>query len=225
MERHFEKELDSLKTTLIKMAHVVENNFRDACQSVLDGDIGKAKEVIIREDRVNALEMEIDNAVVDILALQQPVAVDLRFIVAAQKISNDMERIGDHAVNIAQSTMNLNAAEPRAPLLLIPSMIANVGSMLHDAFNGFSYINPELAHTVLQRDDEVDHLNKEMTKKVIELVRSDDAMLEGGLELIRISRNLERVADLATNIAEEVIFYIKARFVKHNTPLEGPLPR
>jgi phosphate transport system protein len=225
MERHFEKELESLKTTLITMAHAVEVNFRDACQSVLDGDSNKAQEIITREERINALELEIDNAVIDLLALQQPVAVDLRFIIAAQKISNDMERIGDHAVNIAQSTMNLDAVEPRAPLLLIPSMIADVGPMLHDAFNGFSYFNTELAQTVLQRDDEVDHLNREMTKKVIDLVRSDSTMLEGGLELIRISRNLERVADLSTNIAEEVIFYIKARFVKHNTPIEDQLPR
>lgn len=223
MERRFEKELESLKTTLIRMGSVVEEQCKLATKSLIDEDVAAAQKVIESDDRINSFEIEMDNAVVDILALQQPVAGDLRLILAAQKISNDLERIGDHAVNIAESTVQLAKTRPKEPLMEIPKMVETAHAMLRDALDSFVHVSSELAHAVLTRDDLVDDLNRAMTMEVIELLQKNKKFIEGGLELIRVSRNLERIADLATNIAEEVIFLAQARVVKHHAEeKQGP---
>ncbi|HLF20658.1 MAG TPA: phosphate signaling complex protein PhoU [Bacteroidota bacterium] len=216
MERRFERELESLKTSLVKMGSVVERNLELAIQALMNDDADLAKEVAEGDERVNSLEIEIDNAIIDLLALQQPVASDLRLIIAVQKINNDLERIGDHAVNIAESVVNLVKTPGQEPLLEIPKMAEITTRMLRHALDGFILLDPKLAKTVLERDDEIDELNRVMTRKVVEMIKSDTESIEGGLQLIRISRNLERVADLATNIAEDVIFHIQARVVKHH---------
>jgi phosphate transport system protein len=172
--------------------------------------------VIASDDRINSFEIEIDNAVVDILALQQPVAGDLRLILTAQKISNDLERIGDHAVNIAESTLQLAKIAPKEPLMEIPKMADMCQSMLRDALDSFIHVSPDLARAVLKRDDIIDDLNRRMTTEVIELLQKNRKLIVGGLEVIRVSRNLERMADLATNIAEDVVFLAQARVVKHH---------
>jgi phosphate transport system protein len=140
----------------------------------------------------------------------------LRFIVAAQKINNDLERIGDHAVNIAQSAINFDKNKTLGSLLEIPRMAATTKLMLRYALDSFILLDPKMARSVLETDDQIDELNKSMTPEVIELLKSDKRTIEGGLELIRVSRNLERVADMSTNIAEEVIFHTQARVVKHH---------
>jgi phosphate transport system protein len=216
MERHFQQELESLKTTLIKMGSVVEENISNALQALLEHKESLAKKVIETEDRINALELEIDNAIIDILALQQPVASDLRFIIAAQKINNDLERIGDHAVNIAESDLNLHSIRPMDSMLELPKMVVTTKLMLRQALDSFILLDPMMAQSVLNTDDQIDKLNESMSTEVIELLKSDKRSIEYGLELIRISRNLERVADISTNIAEEVIFYAQARVVKHH---------
>lgn len=216
LERHFQRELDSVNTALIKMSSVVEENFGFALQAFMERDEILAKKVFENEVRINSLEIEIDNAILDLLALQQPVASDLRFIVAAQKINNDLERIGDHAVNIAESALNLRKRKALESLLEIPKMAATTKLMLRYALDSFILLDPKMARTVLETDDQIDELNKSMTTEVIELLKSDKRTIEGGLELIRVSRNLERVADMSTNIAEEVIFHTQARVVKHH---------
>jgi phosphate transport system protein len=216
MERHFQHELESLKTILIKMGSIVEENISNALQALLDHNELLAKKVIENEERINALELEIDNAIIDMLALQQPVASDLRFIIAAQKINNDLERIGDHAVNIAESDLNLLSINPIDTMLELPKMAVTTKLMLHQALDSFILLDPKLAQMVLESDDQIDDLNRSMTTEVIELLRFDKRSVECGLELIRISRNLERVADITTNIAEEVIFHTQARVVKHH---------
>ncbi|MGD1045438.1 MAG: phosphate signaling complex protein PhoU [Bacteroidota bacterium] len=216
MERHFQRELESIKTTLIKMGSVVEENFDFAIQSVLEHNNSLAQHVIDTDNRVNSLEIEIDNAVIDLLALQQPVASDLRFIIAAQKINNDLERIGDHAVNIAESALNLLKHKKLESLLEIPKMATITKLMLRHALDSFILLDPKIAHSLLETDDQIDELNRSMMTEVIELLKSDKRTIECGLELIRISRNLERVADMSTNIAEEVIFHTQARVVKHH---------
>ncbi|MBI3006456.1 MAG: phosphate signaling complex protein PhoU [Ignavibacteriales bacterium] len=216
MERRFERELEGLKTSLVKMGSVVEQNLEQAIQALMNDDAGLAKKVVEGDERVNSLEIEIDNAIIDLLALQQPVASDLRLIIAVQKINNDLERIGDHAVNIAESAVNLVKTPGNEPLMEIPKMAEITTRMLRHALDGFILLDAKLAKTVLERDDEIDELNKIMTRKVVELIKSDLESIEGGLQLIRISRNLERVADLATNIAEDVIFHLQARVVKHH---------
>ena len=216
MERHFQHELESLKTMLIKMGSVVEENISHALQALLERNAVLAQKVIENEERINTLEIEIDNTIIDLLALQQPVASDLRFIIAAQKINNDLERIGDHAVNIAESDLNLLKIKPLDSLLELPKMIVTTKLMLRLALDSFILLDPRMAQKVLETDDQIDDFNRSMTTEVIELLRSDKRTIECGLELIRISRNLERVADITTNIAEEVIFHTQARVVKHH---------
>jgi phosphate transport system protein len=216
MERHFQHELESVKTTLIKMGSVVEENMNFAIQSLLERKSELAQRVIDGDGRVNSLEIEIDNSIVDLLALQQPVASDLRFIIAAQKINNDLERIGDHAVNIAESSLSLIKDAKVGALLEIPTMAQTTKHMYRNALDSFILLDPKLAHTVLESDDQIDEMNRSMTNQVIELLKSDKRSIESGLELLRISRNLERVADMTTNIAEEVIFHTQAKVVKHH---------
>jgi len=216
MERHFQRELESLKTSLIKMGSVVEENIALAIKSVLEKDNEIALKVIETDKRVDALEIEIDNAIVDLLALQQPVASDLRFILASLKINNDLERIGDHAVNIAEAAQALYSMPKSEMLEEIPKM-ANIAKMMFkEALDSFILLDPEKARIVLKEDDQIDDLNRMVSRRIIELVKSDTQTIECGLALSRVSRNLERVADLTTNIAEEVIFQTQARVVKHH---------
>jgi len=216
MQRHFEKELESLKTSLIKMGSLAEDAIGLSIQALLKQDAELARKVIDSDGRINSLEIEIDNAIVDLLALQQPVAIDLRLILAAAKINNDLERIGDHAVNIAESALAVCESRPEEPLLDLPRMAELTRKMLRNALDSFIHNDPRMGATVLTADDQVDDLNKEMTAEVIGLMRKDPSLIEGGLQVLRVSRNLERVADLATNIAEEVVFIAEARVVKHH---------
>jgi phosphate transport system protein len=216
MERHFQRELEGLKTSLIKMGSVVEENIAFAIRAVLEKSSDLARKVIEMDKRVDSLEIEIDNTVIDLLALQQPVASDLRFIIAAQKINNDLERIGDHAVNIAEAAEKLCTIPSVELLEEIPMMADITKSMLKDALDSFILLDPVKARLVLKTDDQIDDLNRLVVRRIIELVKSNIPTIEYGLELSRVSRNLERVADLATNIAEEVIFHTQARVVKHH---------
>ena len=216
MERHFQRELEGLKTSLIKMGSVVEENIAFAIRSVLEKSSDLARKVIETDKRIDSLEIEIDNTVIDLLALQQPVASDLRFIIAAQKINNDLERIGDHAVNIAEAAEKLCAIPDVELLEEIPMMADITKIMLKDALDSFILLDPAKARLVLKTDDQIDDLNRLVVRRIIELVKSNIPTIEYGLELSRVSRNLERVADLATNIAEEVIFHTQARVVKHH---------
>jgi phosphate transport system protein len=216
MERHFQHELEGVKTTLIKMGSVVEENMNNALKAILERNEVLAKKVIESDERVNTLEIEIDNAIIDMLALQQPVASDLRFIIATQMINNDLERIGDHAVNLAESALTLQRCKKLESLLEIPQMISATQRMLRYALDSFILLDPKMARQVLETDDQIDELNRSMTTKVIDLLKSDKQMIEPGLALIRISQNLERVADMSTNIAEEVIFHTQALIVKHH---------
>ncbi len=216
MERHFQRNLEQLKLTVIKMGSAVEQNLIDALDAVMKNNPVLASKVIASDGKINQFEIEIDNSVVDILALQQPVASDLRLILAIQKINNDLERIGDHAVNIAESALGLIETPQDEPLLEIPNMAVIAKEMFQQALDSFIHLNPQLARSVLESDDHIDALNRAMNHQVIKLIKQDLRTVEGGLHLLRLSRNLERVADLTTNIAEEVIFHTQARVVKHH---------
>ncbi|MBI3194572.1 MAG: phosphate signaling complex protein PhoU [Ignavibacteriae bacterium] len=216
MYRHFEQELENLRTNLIKMASIVEEDIRLSIKALVTHDISLAQKVIDSDYKVNELEIQNHNSIIDLLALQQPVAGDLRMILAAQKINNDLERLGDHAVNIAQSALSICTTQPHKPFLELPKMAEVAQNMLRKALDGFIHSDVTLCRSVLQQDDEIDNLNILMIQEVIQLMKSQHSFIEGGLDLIRVSRNLERVADLATNIAEEVIFITQARVVKHH---------
>jgi len=216
MPRYFDKELESLKTLLIKMGSLAEEAVHFAVNGLIENDLSLAKKVLDGEDRINKLEIEIDNAIVDILALQQPVAIDLRLILAAQKINNDLERIGDHAVNIAESVITIQSCDDRQQLIFIPKMAKLAEQMLRDALDSFIHNDPQLSKSVLEHDDTIDELNRNVFQRSVENMKSNQRTIEMGMHLTRISRNIERIADLATNIAEEVIFIAQARIVKHN---------
>jgi len=216
MKRHFEKELESLKTTLIKMASLAEDAIRLTIKAFMTADVALAQKIVDNDERINSMEIEVDNAIVDLMALQQPVAGDLRFILAAQKINNDLERIGDHAVNIAQSAITFARREEATPLMELPQMVEIVESMLRDSIDAFINQDASLGMSVLEKDDIIDRLNMNLVQDFVQRMKSDRNLIEAGIDIIRVSRNLERVADLATNIAEEVIFVSQARVVKHH---------
>lgn len=222
MKRHFEDELQSLKTMLIKMASLAEEVVRMAIRSCLTGEAGLANKVIENEERINAMEIEIDNAIIDLLALQQPVAVDLRLILAAQKINNDLERIGDHAVNIAQSAIAFAKRNDEIPLMDIPKMSEVTELMLREAIDSFIHQDTALSRSVLKKDDLIDEMNVKLVHEVARKMKTDNKSIDWGFDIVRVSRNLERIADLATNIAEEVIFIFQARVVKHGAETKNP---
>jgi phosphate transport system protein len=216
MQRHFVQEIEGLKTNLIRMGSFAEQAIADSIRALLERDVEVAQRVIEQDKQVDLFEIINDSAVVDLLALQQPVASDLRFILAASKINNDLERIGDHAVNIAESAVVCAKLPPVPAIVDIPQMAQITKGMLRDSIDAFIHSNAQVCRAVLQSDDLIDKLNKQTCSKLVELMRKDAASIEHALELIRVSRNLERVADLATNIAEEVIFATEALVVKHH---------
>jgi phosphate transport system protein len=223
MQRHFEQELDGLKINLIKMGSLAEKAVHDSLQALLKDDTNTAQRVIDGEDRINSLEIEIDNSIVDILALQQPVAIDLRMILSALKINNDLERIGDHAVNIAESVFSLAKCE-KDSYIYLPKMAEVAELMLHNALDSFIHSDTKLGMVVLEMDDTIDNFNKDIFTQVIERMKNNQRSIEAGMHLIRVSRNLERIGDLATNIAEEVIFIAQAKIVKHHADETKPSP-
>lgn len=216
MQRHFERELEGLKTTIVKMGSLVEEAIGTAIRAVLNNDRTLADAIIAGDERINSLEIEVDNAIIDLLALQQPVATDLRLILAAQKVNNDLERIGDHAVNIAESAIALSNFGGASDFLELPGMASIAQEMLRNVLDAFIHGDVRLSKAVLTQDDAIDELNRAMARQVVTIMKADAAAIDPGLELIRISKNLERVADLATNIAEEVIFIAEAKVVKHH---------
>jgi phosphate transport system protein len=223
MQRHFLEELEAVKTNLIKMGSFAEEAIALSIQALLERNAGLAREIINRDERINAMEIEIDDAIVDLLALQQPVATDLRFILAAMKINNDLERIGDHAVNIAESALQYAGGEPVKSFVDLPRMAKITKEMLRDSIDAFIHADSPKARAVLVSDDTIDDLNRKIVAELVTVIRTEPPLIEQALDLIRVSRNLERVADLSTNIAEEVVFIAEAQIVKHHAEEKSPL--
>jgi phosphate transport system protein len=222
MQRHFVEELEALKTNLIKMGSFAEESIARSIRALLERDADLAREIIAQDERINAMEIEIGDAIVDLLALQQPVATDLRFILAALKINNDLERIGDHAVNIAESALKYAGGEPVKPFVDLPNMAQVTKAMLRDSIDAFIHADSAKARAVLISDDTIDDLNRKIVAELVALMRTEPVLIEQALDLIRVSRNLERVADLSTNIAEEVVFVAEAHVVKHHAEEKPP---
>jgi phosphate transport system protein len=213
--RHFQDDMDQLKASLVGMAGLAEEQVRKAMQALLDRSVERAQEVIDGDDAIDDLEMEIDNAAINLLALQQPMARDLRFITMAMKIGGDLERVGDHAVNIANAVKYMVEAPPFPVLPEIEEMVRLSTDMLADALNAFVRADAESAREILKRDDRVDELHENNFRILLTHMMEDPRRITAGMDLLLISGNLERIADLATNICEEVIYLVEGRTVKH----------
>jgi phosphate transport system protein len=217
MERHrYEEELQALKQRLLTMGALVEERVHRSIRALIDRRLDEAEAVIAADQEVNDLQIEIDHRCVTLLALQQPAASDLRLITAALKINDDLERIGDQAVNIAQSVIKVLPQPPLKPLIDIPRMAECAQSMTRDALDSFVKKDAELARSVLKRDDEVDQLKDQVFRELLTYMMADPGTIQRALALILISRNIERIADHATNIAEDVIFLVEAKDVRHH---------
>ena len=216
MERHFEQEIEALKEQLLVMGGRVESAIQKAIRGLERRDASLASDVLRDDLVIDQQELDIEERCLRLLALQQPLARDLRFITAALKISNDLERIGDHAVNIAGSAQRLVAEPPLKPLVDIPRMELLATGMLRDALDAFVRRDAPAARKLVLRDDEVDQLNRQVFRELMSFMIEDPRTITRALDLVLVARNLERVADLATNIAEEVVFIAEARIIKHH---------
>jgi phosphate transport system protein len=214
--RHFHDELNQVKVRLLTMSGEAESALRLAVEALLERNPEKAHEVIAGDRVVDGMEVEIEEVCIDLLALQQPMAKDLRMLVAAIKIANDLERVGDHAVNIAQSAERLIEKRAIAPEPEIVEMARLARDMLADALEAFVRGDAVAGREVCMRDDKVDALNRSVFRILLTHMMEDPHSIGAGLELFLVSRNLERVADLATNIGEDVVFLVEGKSIKHH---------
>ncbi|GJQ24424.1 phosphate transport system regulatory protein PhoU [Candidatus Brocadia sapporoensis] len=221
MERHFDQQLGALRKNLIQMASLVETAIANAIKSLIERNSELASLVVKSDEQVDTLELELEKQCVDLLALRQPMAIDLRFITAAIKITNNLERMGDLAVNIAERVIPLNQEPQLKPLIDIPRMATITQTMVKDSIDAFVNKDTALARAVAERDSTVDSLNDQIFRELLTYMMQDPANITRAVHLILISRHLERIADHSTNIAEEVIYIVKAKVVKHrSTSLE-----
>jgi phosphate transport system protein len=214
-QRHFQEELDELKSCLVGMSGLAEEQVRKALQALLQRNVQLAKAVIDADTRIDELEVQIDSMAIRLLALQQPMARDLRFITMAMKISSEIERVGDHAVNIAEAVEYMIQAPPFPILPEIEEMVRLCTDMLTDALDAFVRADARAARDIIQRDDRVDELHDNNFRILLTHMMEDPRKITAGMDLLLISGNLERIADLATNVCEEVIFLIEGASVKH----------
>ncbi len=216
IETHFQRELETLKENLLKMATLVEEVLRDSIQSLVKRDSDLAKKTMEKEDQINLMENTIDEMCLKLLALRQPMAVDLRFITSAMKIITDLERMGDQAVNICERVFSLNQEPQLKPYIDIPRMAEIAQSMVKDVLDAFVNRDSKLARSVCERDDLVDGLNDQVFRELLTYMISDPKTITRAVHLMIVCRCLERIADHATNIAEDVIFMVDALVIKHH---------
>ena len=215
--RHFHEQLASLKQRLLEMSERAERLVELSVEALLTKDKEKADAVIAGDREVDQLEVEVERLAVSLLALQQPIARDLRFIISAIKISSDLERVGDHAVNIAQSAQRLIAERSTIiPDPEIEDMARRARAMLSDALDAFVRADGALGREVCRADDHVDALHNSVFRILLTHMMADARAINPSLELLLVSRNLERVADLATNIGEDAVFLAEGKQIKHH---------
>jgi phosphate transport system protein len=214
--RHFQEELEQLKARLLEMGGLAEEQVRLAVKGLVHRDRDLIARVLTGDDPLNALHIELDNRCFTLLALYQPMAVDLRAIVAAVKINTDLERVGDLAINIAEAAQRYVAHPPVKKLIDIPRMANIAQSMLRDALDAFVRRDTDLAQNVLNEDDALDSLKTQIFRELLTYMLADPSTIEPALDLVLVSRHLERIGDHATNVAEDVIFMVSARDVRHH---------
>jgi len=215
VEPHFQEELELLKERLLAMGGMAEEQVRAAVAALVDRERDLLAEIEAGDEPINRLQVEIDSLAFRLLALRQPMAVDLRTIVAAIKINSDLERVGDLAVNIAQAAGRYLDHPPVKPLVDLPRMAHIAQRMLREALDSYVRRDTDLAQAVLAQDDDLDALKTQVFRELLTYMFQDPGTIAPSLELILVSRHLERIGDHATNIAEDVIFMVSARDVRH----------
>jgi phosphate transport system protein len=223
MRTRFQQGLDELREKLLRMGGLAEQAVDRACQAYVERDLKRCNMVLENETLINIAEREIDELAFDLLALQQPMAVDLRFILAVTKINSDLERVGDQAVNIAEWVMDMMELPPAELPVDIPRMAAAVSAMVRRALESFIEGKAELAQAVLEMDNVVDRMRDEAFSTLVHTMNERPAVTRQALDALLVARNLERVADHATNIAEDVIFWVRGADVRHNIAPEMTL--
>lgn len=213
---HLHEQLDELNKRLLEMCRLVESSISRSVESVLDRNSDAAAAVFAGEARINQLEIVIDQAAISLLALQQPMAVDLRFVTMAMKINNNLERMGDIAVNIAECALSLLHMPPLTPCIDIAYLAELAHDMIRKSMDAFLERDAELASSVLRSDDAVDTLRDQMYTEIVKFMEEDSRRVHPGLEHLFIARALERLADHATNIAEDVLFFVRGIDVRHH---------
>lgn len=216
VRRHFHDELSDLKARLLTMSGEAEAALGLAIEALLDRDSAKAEQVIAGDHLIDNMEVEIEDRCINLLALQQPMARDLRMLTSALKIANDLERVGDHAVNIAESTQRLLETRPITPEPEIIEMARLARRMLADALEAFIRGDAAAGREVCRRDEKVDALHRSVFRILLTHMMEDPHTIGAGMDLFLVSRNLERVADLATNIGEDVVFLVEGKSIKHH---------
>jgi phosphate transport system protein len=214
--RQFDEDLERLKQTLLKMAAKSEAMIDSSIQALVQRDLGLADEIVDQEEDVNRLQLEIDDRCFKLLALRQPMAHDLRFVIAAMKISSDLERIADQAVNIWENTKELLNFPELKPLIDIPRMAEISKGMVRESLDAFVESDAAKAREIVLRDDEVDALKDQVFRELLTYMISDPKTIQVALQLILVARHLERIADHATNICEDVVYLVEAKDIRHH---------
>lgn len=217
MERHFDEELSDLKKKLVHMGSVTEKMIHLATKGVVERDESKAKTVFGMENEVNGLHIEIDDVAMRLLALHQPMATDLRLLATIVKVNSELERVADLTVNICESTHFLTTDAHLKALHDLPAMAKIAEKMVSESLKSFTGKDVALANGVLDEDDKVDDLKDQIFRELLKQMISDPSVIDSAIALILISRNLERIGDHATNIAEDVIYMVQGRDVRHKT--------
>jgi len=215
MGKHLQRDLDFLKKELLSSGAMVEEAVNHSIDALVNRRIKLAEEVIEGDYQVNQKENQIEEECLKILALHQPVAADLRFIISVLKVNNDLERIGDLAVNIAERALYLSSHEPLQTVLNFPRMADGARAMLRKSLDALIGMDTKLARTVLTLDDEIDDLNREMYTTLQNLMRESPESVDRAVQTLSVSRYLERMADLSTNIAEDVVFMVEGELIRH----------
>jgi phosphate transport system protein len=219
MKKHYGEQLAGVREMVLRMGGMTEQMTRRVIQALVQRDAGLLAEVRAMEAQVNQLHVEIDEACLELIALRQPAAADLRFIAAAMKIIVDMERIGDQAVNITERAESLLTVPPLKPLIDIPRMADIAQEMLKASLDAYVNGDDELALETIRKDDEVDQLKDQVFRELLTFMMADPTTIPRAMDLILVSRHIERIADHATNICEDVIFMVKGKDVRHQGPL------
>jgi len=215
-----EEEMRNLKNMLTRMAAEVEQSIKKSVRSLTERDSNLAKKVISDDHKINTYDVKIDEECIRLLALKQPMGKDLRFITTAMKITTDLERIADNAVNIAERAIELNKEPLLKPYIDIPRMREVVQAMVRDAIEAFLHEDKRLAMDVLMRDDEVDVLNEMVIQELIFIMTQDPSTVARGIKIGHVSKYLERIGDHATNIAEMVVYMVEGKIIRHMLPEE-----